>query len=565
MKRRSVALFYSLLTFGFLMLAANHAAAQVEASPAEDDKTLIGSGPSEDETERRIEANAHFAAAVGLETRGDLRAAAQELMQAVEADPSNVDLIDRIGAKLIEWKLPDLALLTANTAADAGNESVGVAVLKGQALLLLERADEALAAFQEALKISPGNPIARRELVGARLRDKDVPGALELVREGAALPSLNADQLTGLIRLYIQCLAVAPNQLEDLTEELRSLVERAETFEALTPEQQIVLVDSLTITGQAERAEARLIELIREAPNTPLAREKLVDLYLRSGKTDEAVAQLERMIEDNPRNPSAHYLLGSIAADSDAFEDAIRYYRKAISIRPEFEPPYYELVGIHLNQRNPREALKLLADARLRFPKRFLTEFYTGIAYASLRRTREALNHMLEAEQLAEKQAPQRLTPFFYFQLGSMLERNGKFQRAEEKFLVALEQQPDDAETLNYLGYMWAEQGKKLKQAGEWIEKALSLDPESAAIQDSMGWVLYQQGKYKKALPYLLNAEAGLDEPDPVILDHLGDAYRAVGKDAEAIEAWEQSLELEFNERILNKLDELRDRLESKS
>ena len=516
------------------------------------------------QSEKRIRANAHFAAAIGFHSKGEVENAAKELLTAAETDPGNAALVVRVAQKLLEWRLPTLALQVLETAGQQEDPPVDVFIQKGLTLKALGKEKESLEAFEEALGISPGNADARKELVAARIKEQDLPGAVSLIRDGAALPSLSAEQLVGLVELYIQTIAASPNLLAELKGEFTTLLERTDKFDIETPEARVTLADGFTFIGETERAQTLLQSVVKSAPNTALAREKLVDLYLRQGLTADAVAELNTLLELNPRNPSAHYLLGSIAADNEEYEDAISHYEKAIEIRPEFEPPYYEVVGIHLNTRQPRKALQVLDKARGRFPKRFLSEFYSGIAMASLRRTSEALAYLKEAESIAVQQAPQRLTPFFYFQLGSMLERNGFYSQAEEKFLKSLEANPDDPETLNYLGYMWAEQGKKLRQASAWIEKAIELDPDSAAIQDSMGWVLYQKGEYKKALPYLLNAEAGLEEADPVILDHLGDTYNALEQVDKAIKAYQDSLELEFNERIFEKIQKLRQSVSQK-
>ena len=511
-------------------------------------------GVSVDNPERRIQANAHYAAGIGHQTKGDTEAAARELILAAETDPTNAALVHRVAEKFIEWRLPNLALEAIDFASSRDAMSVELFVQQGVAFKLLGKAEEALAAFTEALSLSPGNALARKELVATKLREKEVDAALALIRQGGALPSLSGEQLIGLVETYLQTIALAPNLLPDIQNELAALLIRAEKAGVEEPESQLILADGFTVTGDPSKALELLQGVLERAPDTSMAREKLVDLYIRQGMTADAVAELNQLLETNPKNPSAHYLLGSIAADQDNLPGAINHFKEAISIRPEFEPPYYELVGLYLNSRQPREALDLLSQARIRFPKRFLGEFYTGIALASLRRTKEALSHFIEAESIATQQSPQRLTPFFYFQIGSMHERNGNYQKAEDYFLKSLEANPDDAETLNYLGYMWAEQGKKLDQAASWIKQALKLEPDSAAIQDSMGWVLFQQGEVKKALPFLLNAEAGLDEPDPVILDHLGDAYQALGETEKARQMWQDSLKLEFNERIFQKL-----------
>ena len=537
------------VTLPFASLLGQENAGSVERSP---ESSNLEAGA--ESRERRIQANARYAAAVSQHAKGQTEAATRELLIAADTDPSNFALQVKVAEKLLEWRLPTLALQVLDKASAQKDVPARLLVAKGNTHKLLGQEEPAQQAFRQALDISPGNVTARRELTTTQLKAKNVGAALALIREGVALPSLSGAQLAGLVGLYLQTIATDPKTMSELKTELTSLLERTSKSELTQPGEQVVLADGFTFIGEIDRAEDLLKGVLRAASNTALAREKLVDLYLRSGRTADAVSELNVLLEQDPKNASAHYLLGSIAADNQEYQTAISHYRKAIELRPEFEPPYYEMVGIHLNARQPRKALEVLSQARIRFPKRFLSEFYSGIALASLRRTKEALVHMLEAESIATKQSPQRLTPFFYFQLGSMLERNGKLEKAEGKFLKSLERNPEDAETLNYLGYMWAEKGKKLSQATVWIKKALELAPDSAAIQDSMGWVLFKQGDPERALPYLLNAEAGLEEPDPVILDHLGDAYHALGKHREALESWKSSLELEFNERIFEKI-----------
>jgi len=119
-----------------------------------------------------------------------------------------------------------------------------------------------------------------------------------------------------------------------------------------------------------------------------------------------------------------------------------------------------------------------------------------------------------------------------------------------------LKLKPDFAEALNYLGYMWAEQGEQLDRAHEMIAKALKLQPKNAAYLDSMGWVLFKQGKPKKALDYILKAVELTKEPDPTLFDHLGDIYAALNEMDKARDAWGKSLAAEKSEVIQKKLDD---------
>ena len=140
------------------------------------------------------------------------------------------------------------------------------------------------------------------------------------------------------------------------------------------------------------------------------------------------------------------------------------------------------------------------------------------------------------------------------FSLAASLERLGKFDSAVELFELLLEYQPDNGQTLNYLGYMLADKGLRLDYAEDLIKKALKIQPDNGAYIDSYGWVLFKKGKYKKALKELLRAEQ-LVESDPVIFDHIGDAYSVLEDDEKAVEYWNKALELDpDNETIREKI-----------
>ncbi len=124
---------------------------------------------------------------------------------------------------------------------------------------------------------------------------------------------------------------------------------------------------------------------------------------------------------------------------------------------------------------------------------------------------------------------------------GMSYERAGSMKKAEDDLEAALEFRPEHPYLLNYLGYSWADQGKKLDKARALVEKAVALKPDDGYIIDSLGWVYYKIGEYQQAASELERA-VELVPYDPTINDHLGDAYWKVGRKSEARFQWQRAL-----------------------
>jgi tetratricopeptide (TPR) repeat protein len=155
-----------------------------------------------------------------------------------------------------------------------------------------------------------------------------------------------------------------------------------------------------------------------------------------------------------------------------------------------------------------------------------------------LRRWKDADEALNKATALTTKKEDR---VYLFFVKGALAERQKHFEPAEQLFRQALELDPTNAMTLNYLGYMMADKGSKLPEALKMIRKAVELEPMNGAYLDSLGWAYFKMGQYELAEDNLRRA-VERDQTDPTVHDHLGDLYEKTGRIRLAAAQWELSL-----------------------
>lgn len=138
------------------------------------------------------------------------------------------------------------------------------------------------------------------------------------------------------------------------------------------------------------------------------------------------------------------------------------------------------------------------------------------------------------------------------FSLGSVLERQKKFDEAEDAFRKALVVAPDSAITLNYLGYMNADRKVRVEEALGLIQKALADDPENGSYLDSLAWALHRLGRNAEAVPVIRKAYRS-QEKSAVVLAHLGLILADHGETTEALKYLRLSLEAEDEDGELDR------------
>lgn len=134
---------------------------------------------------------------------------------------------------------------------------------------------------------------------------------------------------------------------------------------------------------------------------------------------------------------------------------------------------------------------------------------------------------------------------YVHYHSAVIYEKLNNIPAAEEHLLAILKIDPSDPDILNYLGYLYAENGLNLDKAETLLQQALAVDPDNPYYLDSLGWIYYKQGKGEKAVQLIRRAIYGMENDDAVLRDHLGDSYLLMGDTERAIAEWRHALRLD--------------------
>jgi tetratricopeptide (TPR) repeat protein len=423
---------------------------------------------------------------------------------------------------------------------------------------MLGKTNDASAACEKAISLSPTNIVGYQTLLSIHLQDKRFKEARQLL-EQAAKQGGDAGFFIELAELHTKYLQLVPAEAAALNPRVVDLLDRARALKPEAIGYQLKLAEAYNVLGEIKKAVELYLQMQEQYANVPLLRDtirnKLTDLYLRGKDRKKAMEQLEAIIKDHPLNAQAYYFLGGLAFEEKEFSRAAEYLAKTILLNPDFEQGYYDTAAAQINADQSKAALATLEQARKKYPQSHTLEYYSGLAHVRAKNYAEAVKAFTAAEVIAGATDRQRLTPLLYFQLGAAYERLKHFDEAESYFQKAIDLDPNFAAALNYLGYMWAERGINLDRAKIMLERALKMEPKNAAYLDSLGWIYFKMGQTERALEFVGKAIDLATEPDATLHDHLGDIYAVMKQWEKARGQWEKALKIEPTPEIRNKLE----------
>jgi tetratricopeptide (TPR) repeat protein len=487
----------------------------------------------EAQMERKIRSMAHYAAATAHRERGEEQEALNEYYQAALADPSNQKMVMEVVQMLAAVRQRDKAFKLLVEATKNPAATAGLHALLAATYLEKKNPELAKAAANHAIKKSPKSIVGYSSLMQVfkyeiRTGAKRVRQIRELLDRATAQKDTAIPFQIGLALMMAEYLSINKESSEELRPKVRKMLDKAWASKPKKPVELEQIARGYRLAGAHKQAAEAMEALLKVLPNNPMVLLETAREHAMGGDMDQAKLHLDAMIKKFPRVWEGHQLRAAIAMDQEDYTLAAKHYREVIKLNRRLESVYYDLVSALLADKQFKEARDALSNAKSKFKINFMQPYFSAMIYLEAKDYAKAHEELLNAEELAKKTEPSRLTHILYFQLGSTAERAKKYKDAEKFFRHSIKLKPDYATSLNYLGYMWADRNENLAEAEEFIRRALKITPDNPAYMDSLAWVFFRRGEFNDALKWQLKAHKQSKEPDPEVLLHLGMIYAAL-------------------------------------
>jgi tetratricopeptide (TPR) repeat protein len=509
----------------------------------------------------KAQAIARYLEAVVLAGQGKEAQSIEALSKIPELDPKAVTPTVQLIQVYLKAENYEAALSMCEKAVAQQPDQANLQVVLGEIYHRFKRYDEAMTAFQTAIKLEPDNALGYGALVELQQTRNDLTAAIDIYER---LIELTPDQPGVYYALALVLIRI--DDKEGAIEALHKTLE----LDARNMRAQYLLGVLLLETNQNEDCIAQLRSYMDGRPNDMDAADNLAGAQARLGRFEQAIALYQRILNSNQAQPQHN--IASMYLHLRA-----KRYDELPKLSPAQGAPYFDMIFRALAQQESGASPQLLVKALESTEGDLDAEcgtYLNNILY--LFGQEDAGNWLYDAVGRLAAQEDSRILQLVRARILMNMNRHGEaipildtvlakfppdqwvhyylavcheeldhFAETESHIAAYMQFVPDDPDILNFLAYLYAEQGVKLDEAVALLNRAMAADPENPYYMDSLGWTYYKQGRANDAVDLIQKAIYGMETDDAVLRDHLGDAYLLKGDVARAREEWQRARRLD--------------------
>jgi tetratricopeptide (TPR) repeat protein len=225
------------------------------------------------------------------------------------------------------------------------------------------------------------------------------------------------------------------------------------------------------------------------------------ELY-QKGDIDGAIEEFKTALLLDPSNVNVHNSLGVCYGVQRTYEKALEEFEEAIRLDPDEVMSIYNAGLVNMFTDKKDKALEYFLDADSKEECIFEVAIQTGKLYLEMRKPEKA---KIFIEKAVRARPESGLACRF---LGECCAAMNMTDDAVSAYKKAIRQNPNDADSLSALGYLYDLQGENPEITTIFCQQSVDIAPENGLFRYRLGSLYLKRDQLKDALEQLQKADA---------------------------------------------------------
>jgi tetratricopeptide (TPR) repeat protein len=446
--------------------------------------------------------------------RNDASKSLVEYQRGLSVAPGNLEIEKRMEEMyLISNRTDEASKLDVQLMKHAPKDS-SVNIAHGRLLLAQGKQQDAIIALQRASTNAPDSAQAHYYLGLAYWQSNSLGQASNEFQEAVKVTPGFPMALRGLSQI-----SVAQGHLTEARGYAQELVQQ---FPA-DASYRLLLGEILLNEGQSTPAKEQFLTAARLAPSLSAVHVKLGLVYVAEKKWNQAQSEFETAAQVDPSDPTPLAPYADFLVLRQQAPKAIALIRRFVSSNPNNSLGHIILGALQFSLKDAVAAEAEFKRAIEIDPKSVQGYMAMGSVYRDEQKTDAAIGQYQRALELQPKSAP------LITMVGNLYLEKGDLETARKYYARALEVDSNFPIANANMAWVDAEEGKNLDVALGMAQKATAMLPDVPAVSDTLGWIMFKKGNYSGAIP-LLDACVKKAPDSAQFHYHLGLALLAAGQ-----------------------------------
>ncbi len=225
------------------------------------------------------------------------------------------------------------------------------------------------------------------------------------------------------------------------------------------------------------------------------------DKLYQNGDIEGAIEEFKAAIQLDPENVNVHNSLGVCYGTMALYDKALEAFSQAIQLDPEEAMALYNAGLVHMLQEKKDKALAYFLDADSKEDGIFEVALHIGKLYLEMKNLYQGKRFLEKAIEIR----PDSGIAFRY--LGECCIAMNRIDEAILAYKTAIRKNPNDADSLSALGYLFDLQGENPEITTIFCQQSVDISPDNGLFRYRLGNLYLKRNQLDDALEQLQKAD----------------------------------------------------------